>query len=415
MKRKNKTNHTPVVCKICGHQSPSYVGLATHLRGVHHITSKQYFDTYIEPFEHKCIHCGSLNVNFINMRLGYNKTCCAQVCSIKESKRTRLQKYGDENYNNRKQFKQTIKRNIKNDSEWLNRKIKKQQNTVKQHIKEDPDYWYKRTLKTRKTKKIKYGNEFYNGQEKRENALMKKFGVKNVFQIPTIKEKCKKAHIKNLGVDHPMKSQKCKDKRVQTYRKNYGVDNPSQLKSNRDQAKQTTKDRYGDSNYRNIEQQKQTNAKKTEEEKQAIIKKREEYNLKHYGVKTPLQLHTHRQSISKLSIRIKNILDKHNIEYKSEYKISNNTLNRFYDFQIKNILLEINGDYYHANPRKYHENDNIMIHHIQYKVKDIWEYDKQKKILAENNGFIVKYLWEYDIKKLKTDDNIWQWLKNNII
>ena len=410
----NKRKYIPVQCKICGHQSPSHPGLATHLRNCHHITPKEYFDTYIEPFEHKCDHCGSTDVNFINIRIGYAKSCGSHDCAIKEGKRTRFNKYGDENYSNREKFKKTLKYIKQSDPTWQDRINAKVKETLDKHIKEDPQFYNKRTLKSRSTKKDRYGDEFYNGKEKREKTLMENFGVINVFQLDSVKEKCRQSNIKNLGVDYPMKSQVCLNKRVETYRKNYGVDNPSKLKSNRDQAKQTTKDRYGDPNYRNIEQQRKTNAKKTKEEKEAIIKKREKYNLKHYGVKTPLALHTHRQSISKLSIHIKNILDIHNIKYEMEYKIQVNDIRRFYDFKIDNTILEINGDYYHANPIKYSADDVLIIHHIQYKVKDIWEYDKHKKILAENIGLTVKYLWEYDIKRMK-DDEIWKWLVQNIL
>ena len=415
MKRKNKTNHIPAQCKICGHWSPSYAGLATHLRNTHHITPKEYFDIYIEPFEHKCVHCGSSNVKFINARLGYAKLCGKHDCSIKESKKTRLQKYGDENYNNREQFKQTIKQNKENDPEWLNKIIEKQQKTRAKHIEEDLNFVHKSILKARKTKKRKYGDEFYNGKEKREKTLMENFGVINVFQIPAVKEKCKQSHIKNLGVDHPMKSQKCKDKRVQTYRKNYGVDNPSQLKSNRDQAKQTTADRYGDPNYRNIEQQKKTNAKKTKEQKQAIVKKRKATCLRDYGVPTPLALYCGVRNISKLSLRVQSILDQHNISYEMEYKItSKDGKSKFYDFKFGNIILEINGDYYHANPRFYNENDKLTIHHITYKAKEIWYNDLLKKQLAESVNLMVKYIWEYDMKKL-TDDELYQWLLKNVL
>ena len=97
-----------------------------------------------------------------------------------------------------------------------------------------------------------------------------------------------------------------------------------------------------------------------------------------------------------------------------EYKIKAEGLNRFYDFKIKNIILELNGDYYHANPKKYNADDDIIIHHVKYKVKDIWEYDLRKKIIAENNGFKVVYLWECDIIKLK-DDALWQWLNENVL
>ena len=63
-----------------------------------------------------------------------------------------------------------------------------------------------------------------------------------------------------------------------------------------------------------------------------------------------------------------------------EYKItSKDGKSKFYDFKFGNIILEINGDYYHANPRFYNENDKLTIHHITYKAKEIWYNDLLKK------------------------------------
>lgn len=58
---------------------------------------------------------------------------------------------------------------------------------------------------------------------------MKKFGVTNVFQLESVKEKIRRSLTEHFGVEHAMQAQECKTKRVDTYRKNWGVDNPSQL------------------------------------------------------------------------------------------------------------------------------------------------------------------------------------------
>jgi hypothetical protein len=65
MKRKFK-------CKIC---QCEVFSLRTHVEKEHNITSKQYFDNYIDiKNEHKCIFCSS-TCNFKNIYLGYNKLC----------------------------------------------------------------------------------------------------------------------------------------------------------------------------------------------------------------------------------------------------------------------------------------------------------------------------------------------------
>lgn len=422
MKRTKPTNHTPAQCKICGHKSPSYAGLATHLRNCHHIGTKEYFDTYIEPFEHKCKHCQEKEAKFINLRLGYTHSCASRECSLKEAKQTKLAKYGDQNYNNRQKFKQTIDANIQADPKWKSKVSQKQAETFAKNVEADPKYWHKRTLKSRATKKDRYGDEFYNGMPQRLETLASKYGVgiTNVFQVESIKEKCKQSHLKNLGVEYPSQSKEIRTKIVETWQTNYGVDNPSKLPENRALAKKTTKDRYGDENYRNVEQAKLTNSLKSEEEKKAIVEKREAYNLQHYGVTTPLELHTHRQSISKLSSRIQSIFDANGFrEYQMEFKLQfldelNRPRYRYYDFKIGNTLLEVNGDFYHANPQIYQSDSILRIHHQDIQARVIWEADKFKKTLAENNGFKVVYLWESIMKKL-SDSELFTWLKTNVI
>lgn len=352
------------------------------------------------------------------MRVGYTSSCGSRKCSIEASKKTRLKKYGDENYNNRKQFKATIKNRNDEDPDRVKRIIAKQKNTIAKHIEKDPNYYEKRLQKTRATKLKKYGNEKYNGHEKYEETMMRQYGVKNGFQSETIKQKIRQSLMEHLGVEHAMQSQICKDKRVQTYRRDYGVDNPSQLKENRDLAKRTTAERHGDPNYRNTKQQKETVARKTKEEKQAIKQKREAYNLDHYGVKWPIALHNHRSSISKLSIRVKQLLEQHSVtfemEFKIYYQIGSDIHIRKYDFKIGQIILELNGDFFHANPSSYKSGSIIRIHHQDVKVDDIWIDDLKKKELAETNGYTVIYLWQSDMKKMN-DEQLFQWIYNNCI
>ena len=76
--------------------------------------------------------------------------------------------------------------------------------------------------------------------------------------------------------------------------------------------------------------------------------------------------------------------------------------------------MEINGDYYHANPSIYESGTILRIHHNDIKVDDIWADDVKKKRLAESKGYNVVYLWESDMKKMN-DEQLFQWLDDNII
>jgi len=92
----------------------------------------------------------------------------------------------------------------------------------------------------------------------------RKYGYKNVFQSPEVKQKISSTNIKKFGSANPAKSQVVKDKiskkakvnspqRLQkaqeTVRQKYGVDHISQLDLVKDKKKQTCIDRYGTEYY----------------------------------------------------------------------------------------------------------------------------------------------------------------------
>ena len=94
-------------------------------------------------------------------------------------------------------------------------------------------------------------------------------------------------------------------------------------------------------------------------------------------------------------------MDKLNISHTRQLHVGR----KIFDFHIlnTNILIEVNGDFWHGNPRKYKEND--ILHHPFKSVvaKDLWEKDKKKKILAENKGYEIVYIWEDEINEHKKD------------
>lgn len=70
-----------------------------------------------------------------------------------------------------------------------------------------------------------------------------------------------------------------------------------------------------------------------------------------------------------------------------------------YDFvdTYRKIVIEFNGDYWHANPTKYHPDDkldhkggNIVL------AKDVWKKDEEKFNLMKNEGYNVIVVWESD-------------------
>ena len=73
----------------------------------------------------------------------------------------------------------------------------------------------------------------------------------------------------------------------------------------------------------------------------------------------------------------------------------------FYDIHVKGtqLLIETNGDYWHANPNKYKASDVFHFPQKTMTAQERWDYDRQRIELAEKEGFSVLILWETDIKK----------------
>jgi len=67
--------------------------------------------------------------------------------------------------------------------------------------------------------------------------------------------------------------------------------------------------------------------------------------------------------------------------------------NKIFDFYIpsKNMMIEVDGDYYHANPLIYEAKDlnKMQIRNVRN--------DKFKDVLAKGNGYVIERVWEYDL------------------
>jgi hypothetical protein len=69
-------------------------------------------------------------------------------------------------------------------------------------------------------------------------------------------------------------------------------------------------------------------------------------------------------------------------------------INMIYDFFISpNLLVEVQGTYWHADPRVYQKTD--MVNGIS--VYEIWEKDKRKKMNAEVQNYKLITIWETDL------------------
>lgn len=107
----------------------------------------------------------------------------------------------------------------------------------------------------------------------------------------------------------------------------------------------------------------------------------------------------YRRSPNKLESKIESALKLCGISYTWSCYINR----KQYDFKIGKTVLEIQGDFWHANPEIYKKDDILPFPEGPKKAEDIWEKDLEKKINAEKYGYSIIYLWEKEIKKLKME------------
>lgn len=94
---------------------------------------------------------------------------------------------------------------------------------------------------------------------------------------------------------------------------------------------------------------------------------------------------------SKLESKFETILNLLNIKYEFQHEFQK----RLFDFKIKdkNILIEVDGDFYHCNPNTKHSE---VLYETQSLTK---KNDNYKNTLCQNHGMILLRYWEKDINE----------------
>lgn len=198
--------------------------------------------------------------------------------------------------------------------------------------------------------------------EKRNQTIKEKYGVNNVFQLDTVKEKIKESLFEKFG-DYQGFYEYCSKK----FKEKYGVDNPLLLQDVQEKGRITKLEKYGTiSNSINT---------RTSSIHLVVSEFLNSINIEHENENTKLL--RYKDNMGKLHWPIPDI----------------HLLGRY-----SNIIIEINGDYFHANPNIYKENDLIKRFGEYKKVKDIWDKDKDRNSNIEKLGYKVLVVWESEIE-----------------
>lgn len=289
-----------------------------------------------------------------------------------------------------------------------------------------------------------------------ENSNLKKFGVKNVYQLQTVKDKIKNQNLEKYGVEYNWQrddvKKKCKqiklerygnenyrndEKIKQTCIERYGATSPFAsdiIKEKRRQNNllkfdsispfgnkrifnkgQLTKIRkYGTAHYVNIKKMKQTLLNRYGNENYNNLEQISKTCQERYNVKWSCQLPqcvNKSNSVSKINQNFANILSNNNIQYEQEYPLDD----KKYDFKIGNTLVEINPTYTHNStigcgfnghyenklPKDYHLNKSLLAQENGYFCIHVFDWDDWNKII---NRFLPKqkiYARQCELKEIK--------------
>lgn len=316
---------------------------------------------------------------------------------VKEKiKKTKIEKYGDENYVNYDKAKKT--------------------NLLK--------YGFEHTLsvdkirdKAKVTKKAKYDDENFNNRDKAKTTTFEKFGVDFAIQNEDILNKQKETNLKRYGVENPIQNQEIKNKKDQTNLKKYGFENATKNDKIKEKIKLSYYDKFPESILINkiknndLELLSKYEGLRGEEGYKVYKFKCNKCNTEFDGTFSNNRPPVCRVCYpvyknNKLHQEFRNFL----IELGFENKFSENN-NRIItpfelDFYIesKSLAIELNGNYYHSEiggtkDRNYHLNKtkdcyskNIKLIHI---FEDEWIFNKNiiKSKIKNSLGLIDKKIF----------------------
>jgi len=255
-----------------------------------------------------------------------------------------------------------------------------------------------------------------------ERFSIKKRSIKDAVTTKTYRNKVSKTNLARYGAENPLaKASNLYEKRNETVKCRYGVENVFQVQAVKDKITEVHIQKYGVKRKTNPELISKVRQNFSDEKWDEIYNKYKSTidswsNEKREAIRLANVIRGKEQwkgmtderlnsmflsgSMNKLESRVAETLTSLGIPY----VFSKFVARRQFDFKIsKNILLEINGDYWHASPTKYKADDLINFPGVKYLAKDIWERDKLKKEIAESYGYEVVYIWEHELHKL-TDE-----------
>lgn len=118
---------------------------------------------------------------------------------------------------------------------------------------------------------------------------------------------------------------------------------------------------------------------------------------------------------SSLEVLFESFLDTYNFNYVPQYAVQYQDSYFYYDIYLVdyNLIIEINGDYWHCNPLYYKETDIVNYpNNIKKCAKAIWDKDKIKQDYITSKKYDLLVIWEKEINENK--HNLSNFFKNKL-
>jgi hypothetical protein len=201
-------------------------------------------------------------------------------------------------------------------------------------------------------------------------------------------------------------------RKLKYFNLNRSIAAASNLESKKNKAKKTNLERYGSDHNFNKEHPSRVawQQKLLENEGITNVFQREEVKLKakhtflqKYNIESPSTISLARggRTYSLLHKEVVQQLIENGLQVNIEKKIPKDN-GYYYSFDIflsPNILIEVNGDYWHGNPEIYHDSDIILKGSSkEIQVKEKWNLDQIKYQTAISQGYKILIIWEKDWK-----------------
>lgn len=292
--------------------------------------------------------------------------------------------------------------------------------------------------KIRKVLSFDYLNNKINVEGISANAIAKSFNSDLIHASQVINL------AKSLGITTKTSSETChlesvKSRKEATYLERYGDTNPLGGKSSLVAVRnKTVRDKYGVDNVFQLDDVKEK-MKITYLEKYGVdfvgqVKEIRDRSIATVEAKIGmpwslymLRCQTLSGRITKPHVAVESILREMNIEFirepenlfASSRASKTNSKQYFYlpDIYVPsaNCVIEIYGDFWHANPEKYKELDILNIGGNKLFAADIWNRDLKRQRDIESLGYKFVICWERDINSdlIALKDRLWKLLKSN--